>query len=93
MDCDSDHYLVIAKLRERLPVSKRVNQIVDIDRFDVRKLKDEIKLQYQVQISNRFDTLRTCNEDAGEVNINDIWENIRDNNSSWGSIGYYQVKK
>ena len=39
-DCDSDHYLVIGKLRERLSVVKRVDQIVDIDRFDVRILKE-----------------------------------------------------
>ena len=29
-DYDSDHYLVIAKLRERLSVGKRVDQIVDL---------------------------------------------------------------
>ena len=95
-DCDSDHYLLIAKLREGLSVAKRVDQIVDIDRFDVRKLKDEdIKLQYHVHISNRFDALRTSNEDAGEVHINDSWENIRDNIkvAAGESIGYYQVKK
>ena len=33
-DCDTDHYLVIAKLRERLSVAKRVDQIVDIDTVD-----------------------------------------------------------
>ena len=56
---------------------------------------EEIKQQYQVQISNRFDALRTSNEDAGEVDINDTWENIRDNIKveAGESIGYYQVKK
>ena len=95
-DCDTEHYLVIGKLRERLSVAKRIDQIVDIDRFDVRKLKDgEIKLQYQVQISNWFDALRTSNEDASEVDIHDTWENIRDNIkvAAGKSIGYYQVKK
>ena len=44
-----------------------------------RKLKDEeIKLQYQVQISNRFDALRTSNDDAGGVDTNDTRESIRD---------------
>ena len=32
-DCDTDHYLVIAKSRERLSVAKRVDQIVDVDRY------------------------------------------------------------
>ena len=59
-------------------------------------MKDkEIELQYQVQISNRFDALRTSNEDAGEIDINDTWENIRDNiKVAYGeTIGYHQVKK
>ena len=68
-DCDSDHYLVITKLRERFLVAERMDQIVDIDLI-ARKLKDEeITLLYLVQISNRFDALRTSNEDAGEVDI------------------------
>ena len=56
---------------------------------------EEIKLQYQVQISNRFDALRTSNEDAGKVDNNDTWENIRDNIkvAAGKSIGYYQVQK
>ena len=76
----------MAKLKERLSVTKRVDQTVGINRFNVGKFKDEeTKLQYQVQISNRFDALITSNENADEVDINDMWENIRDNqSSSWG---------
>ena len=42
-----------------------------------------------------FDALRTSNEDTGEVDINDTWENIRDNIKLevGESICYYQVKK
>ena len=56
---------------------------------------EEIKLQYQVQISSRFDALITSNENADEVDINDTWENIRDNIkvAAGESIGYYEVKK
>ena len=96
VDCDLDHYLLIAKLRERLSVAKRVDLTVDINRFNVGKLKDEeIKLQYQVQISNRFDALITSNENAHEVDINNIWENIGHNIKvvAGESIGYYEVKK
>ena len=76
-DCDSDHYLLVAKLRERLSIAKRVDPTIDINRFNVGKLKDEeIKLQYQVQISNRFDTLITSNENADKIDINDMWGNI-----------------
>jgi endonuclease/exonuclease/phosphatase family metal-dependent hydrolase len=36
-DCDPDHYLVAAKLRERLSVIKRVAQKFDMQRFGLRK--------------------------------------------------------
>jgi hypothetical protein len=39
-DCDTDHYLVVAKLRERLALSKRAAQKIDTKRFNVRKLND-----------------------------------------------------
>ena len=56
---------------------------------------EEIQLQCHVQISNRFDALRTSNEDAGDVDINDTWENIIDKIkvAARESICYYEVKK
>jgi exonuclease III len=39
-DCDTDHYLVVAKVRERLAVSKRAAQKVDTERFNVKKLNE-----------------------------------------------------
>jgi hypothetical protein len=54
-DCDTDHYLVVAKLRDRILVSERIRQNFDLERFYLKKLDDvEIKEQYQVEISNRF---------------------------------------
>ena len=38
-DCDTDHYLVIAKVRERLPVGKQAAQRLDRQRFNLSKLK------------------------------------------------------
>jgi hypothetical protein len=37
-DCDTDHYLVVAKRRERISVSKRARQKFDLERFDLKKL-------------------------------------------------------
>ena len=48
-DCDTDHYLVVAKVRERLAVSKQAAQKLGRERFNLRKLKDlEVKKQYQL---------------------------------------------
>jgi hypothetical protein len=58
-DCDTDLYLVLAKLRERISVSKRARQKFDLDRFDLKKLEDvEVKEKYQTETSNRFTGLR-----------------------------------
>ena len=37
-DCDMDHYLMIANVRERLAVGKQAAQRFDRQRFDLRKL-------------------------------------------------------
>jgi hypothetical protein len=58
--CDTDHYLVVAKLRERMSVSERARQNSDLERFDLKKLDDvEVKEKYQVEISNRFAALES----------------------------------
>jgi hypothetical protein len=50
-DCDSDHYLVVAKVRERLAVSKRMVKKMDVERFNLKQLnEEEVKEQYQVTI-------------------------------------------
>jgi hypothetical protein len=36
--CDTDHYLVVAKVREGLGVSKQESQKLDVDRFNLIKL-------------------------------------------------------
>jgi hypothetical protein len=47
-DCDSDHYLVVAKVRERLTVNKQRLQRFDMERFNLKKLnKVEGKVQFQ----------------------------------------------
>jgi hypothetical protein len=62
----------VAKLRERISVSK---EKFDLVRFDLRKLHDvEVKERYQLEIS--FAAL----ESSGEgFDINNAWESIREN--------------
>jgi len=49
-DCDTDHYLVVVKVRQRLSESKQVAQKFDMERFNFQKLDDvEVKEQYQLK--------------------------------------------
>jgi len=76
-DCDTDHYLVIAKVRERLAVGKQAAQRFDTHRFNLRKLNEpEVREQYQIKITNRFATLENLNNDE---DVNRTWENIKEN--------------
>jgi CO dehydrogenase/acetyl-CoA synthase beta subunit len=50
--------LVVAKVRERLAVSKRMFKMVDVERFNVKQLnEEEVNEQYQVTIKNKFAAL------------------------------------
>jgi hypothetical protein len=84
-DCDIYHYLIAAKLRERISVSKRARQNSDLEIFDLRKLDDvEVKEMYQVEISIRFSALEKLDEsfnsnNAGESITEDIKTSAEEN--------------
>ena len=74
---DTDPYLVVARVRERLAVSKQILHRVHIQRFRLNKLNEvEGKEQYCVEISNGFAALGNLDS---EVDINKAWETIREN--------------
>ncbi|PNF22162.1 hypothetical protein B7P43_G05764 [Cryptotermes secundus] len=88
-DCDTDHYLVVAKVRERLAVSKQTTHRLHMERFNLKKLNEvEGKEQYCVEISNRFAALENLDT---EVDVNKTSENIRENIKE--SLAYYEPKK
>jgi hypothetical protein len=75
-DCDTDHYLVVAKVRERLAVSKRAAQKIYTERFNVKKLNEwDVKEEYQVTIRNKFAALENLDD---REDINRAWDNIRE---------------
>jgi hypothetical protein len=50
-DSDTDHYLVVANVRERLAVSKQTTHKFHTERFNLKKLNEvQGKEQYQVEI-------------------------------------------
>ena len=90
-DCDIDHYLVIAKVTERLAVGKQATQRLDKQRFNLNKLNDmEVRIQYQIDITNRFAALENLNKD-----VNRTWENIKENikTSAKESLGVHEWKQ
>jgi hypothetical protein len=82
----------VAKLRERISISKRARQKFDLERFDLRKLDDvEVKEKYQVEISNRFAALESL---VQSFDINNAWESITGiiKTSAKDNLGYKKLK-
>jgi hypothetical protein len=57
-DCDMNHCLVVAKIRERIAVNKQGSHKFHMEGFNLKKLnKVEGKGKYRVEVSNRFAAL------------------------------------
>jgi hypothetical protein len=66
--------LVVAKVRERLAVSKRMVKKMNVERFNIKQLnEEEVKEQYQVTIKNKFAALENL-DDNGDINR--VWETL-----------------
>jgi hypothetical protein len=104
-DCDTDIYLVVAKVRERLAISKRAAHKFHEERFNLGKLNElEVRKNYQIEITNRFAALENLDNDG---DINRAWENIKDSiktsakeslglHESWFDaefLGYFRLKE
>jgi len=64
---------VVAKVRERLAVSKQAAQKLDREIFNLGKLNElQVSKQNQIEISNRFAALENLSD--GD-DINRAWEN------------------
>jgi len=92
-DCDTDHYLVVEKLRERLAIRKQAAQKFEGERFNLRKLKElKVKEKYQIEITNRFAALENLSVDE---DVNRVWENIKENikTSATESLDLHESKQ
>jgi len=92
-DCGTDHYLVIAKVRESLAVGKQAAQGFDRQRFNLRKLNEpEVMEKYQIEITNRFAGLENLSDDE---DVDKTWENIKENIKTSGkeSLGLHELKQ
>jgi hypothetical protein len=51
VDCDTDHYLVVEKVRESLAVSQQTAQKFDVEIFNIRQISElEVRKQYHIKI-------------------------------------------
>jgi len=92
-DCDTDHYLVVAKVRERLALRKQAAQKFEGGRFNLRKLNDpEVRKQYKIEIKNRFAALENVSEDE---DINRAWDSVKENikTSATVGLGMHEMKQ
>jgi hypothetical protein len=82
----------VAKLWERISLSKRARQKFDSERFGLKKLDDlEVKEKFQVEIPNIFAALESSDN---SFDINNAWKSIRENiqTSSKDNLGYHRLK-
>ncbi|OXU30206.1 hypothetical protein TSAR_005540 [Trichomalopsis sarcophagae] len=61
-DSDSDHFLVVAKLRAVLVANQSSKRTNKVESFDIEKLQDRTeRIRYQIEINNRFQALEEAN--------------------------------
>jgi hypothetical protein len=92
-DCDTDHYFVVTKIRERLALSKRPVNKMDMDRFNLKKLNEgKVKEQYQITVKNRFSPSENLEDN---VDINRALDAIRKNINNYAKecIGHCEAKR
>jgi hypothetical protein len=76
-DCDSDHYLAVAKVRGRLAVNKQRSQRFHMERFHLKKLNVvEGKEQFRVEVSNRFVALEDLTQRWKSIVLGKLLERI-----------------
>jgi hypothetical protein len=94
VDCNTYHYLLVVKVRERLAVSKNKKaQKFDGERFNLRKPNElEVRKQYRIEMLNRFAALENLSDSK---DINRAWEDINENikTSAKESIVLHDLKQ
>jgi hypothetical protein len=91
-DYDTEHYLVVAKVRDRLTMSKQISQIPYRDVQSQEMERGRGKGKYRAEVSNRFAPFGNLDT---EVEYKSTWKMIRENIniSAKESLGYNELKK
>jgi hypothetical protein len=76
-DHDSDHYLVVANVRERLTGNEQRSHRLHMERINLKKLNEvEGKEQYRVEVSNRFAALEDLEAEVELIVLGKLLERI-----------------
>ena len=71
-DCDSDHNLVVLKMKLRFKKSKSNKPVL----LDIEKLNDEqLRLEYQIEVSNKFQELERISEPRTP---DELWQQLKE---------------
>ena len=74
-DCETDHNLVFAKVRDRLALSTEAAQMFYVEKINLRKLIElDVKKHYNIKISNRCAASDSL---IDKVDISRAWENSK----------------
>jgi hypothetical protein len=75
-DCDTFHYLVVAKITDTLAVSKRAaRKKIVVQRFNLKKLNEgAVKEQYQIAIRNKFAALENLEHNGTSIGHGKVLE-------------------
>jgi hypothetical protein len=69
--------LVVAKVRERLAVSKPMVKKMDVERFNLKQLnEEEVREQYQVTTKNKFAALENLDDNGDTIGHGKLLERI-----------------
>jgi len=75
-DFETNHYLVVTKIKARWAVNEQEAQKFDVERFNLRMLNElEVRKRYQIEIANRFAASENLSDGK---DINKAWENIKE---------------
>ncbi|XP_071040023.1 craniofacial development protein 2-like [Parasteatoda tepidariorum] len=88
---DSDHFLIIAKLRARISNIRKIRGKC-LEKFHCKQLKDEaIKLKFQNQIDSNFEESK--DNHRKEDSINDKWNSLKETIVKTGNEVVGKAKK
>ena len=78
-DCDTDHYLVVATIRERLSLKKGIKLHLVADRYKLKTLlHHETRKEYQIDTADRFSTMEGLVTSSVDDTLVKIRDSIKD---------------